>query len=472
MKKQTRLVLIVVAVVLLLGAASAVLLLNPAKPQQKSTTFTDYPPTDVKKVAIRNNYGTMDVAFTGEGYQADDIPAPLVAIQNFMDMLGYCGNLVSISTVGAPSKDMRLYGLDKPLAQVEISYANGKSATLTVGSQEVVTGNYYCTVSGSDKIYLFGKVRVECFLQPKSGYVDHMVTPKLAVSSPMTALWDVTFTGGPLAQPVVIRAVASKDPQVILDALSFGAATHIVRGNGVYELDQTYGVDVMGGLLGIKADDIVGYNLTDEQIAAFGFDRPAMQAEFDLKNGTDAPLVHYKLTVLNKDGKCYMTCNDNKVIYQVPAPSFLNIEYSKLCVRWFLSPMLMDISGISIRTQGQTYDFAVTGDTNDTKRVTLNGKELDIERFRTLYKLLTSAAHDGTLLDNLSVQGEPELTLTYTYQNKDKKPDVLKLYKGDVRRLYVNINGVTEVAMREMFLTRVQQALSDIRTDKEIVTDW
>jgi len=471
-KKQTRLVLIVVVVVLLLGAASAVLLLSPAKTRDKSTTFTDYPPTDVKKVSIRNTYGTMNVAFTGEGYEVDDIPAPLVAIQNFMDMLGYCGNLVSISTVGAPSKDMRLYGLDAPLAQVEISYANGKFATLTVGSREVVTGNYYCTVSGSPDIYLFGKVRVECFLQPKSGYLDHMVTPKLAVSSPMTALGDVTFTGGPLAQPVAIRAVSGKDPQVTLDALSFGAATHIVRGNGVYELDQTYGVDVLGGLLGIKANGVAGYNLTDGQIAAFGFDHPTMQAEFDLKNGTDAPLTHYKLTVLVKDGKCYMTCNDNRVIYEVPAPSFLNIEYGKLCVRWFLSPMLMDISGISIETEGKAYDFAVTGDTNDTKRVTLNGRELDIERFRTLYKLLTSAAHDGTLLDNPSVGGEPELTLTYTYLNPDKKPDVLKLYKGDVRRLYANLNGVTEVAMREMYLTRVRQALSDIWTDREIVTDW
>ena len=48
----------------------------------------------------------------------------------------------------------------------------------------------------------------------------------------------------------------------------------------------------------------------------------------------------------------------------------------------------------------------------------------------------------------------------------------MALYPGDARRVYVQVNGVAEVAMREMYLTRVQQALRALWTDAPIETDW
>jgi hypothetical protein len=53
-----------------------------------------------------------------------------------------------------------------------------------------------------------------------------------------------------------------------------------------------------------------------------------------------------------------------------------------------------------------------------------------------------------------------------------KAPDVMALYPGDARRVVVEVNGVTELAMREMYLTRVQQALRALWTDTPIELDW
>ena len=64
------------------------------------------------------------------------------------------------------------------------------------------------------------------------------------------------------------------------------------------------------------------------------------------------------------------------------------------------------------------------------------------------------------------------LRLTYHYVDEKKQPDVMELYPGDARRVYVQVNGVTELAMPETYLTRVQDALSILRTDDPIETDW
>jgi hypothetical protein len=302
--------------------------------------------------------------------------------------------------------------------------------------------------------------------------VNHRVTPALALSSPLTALLNVTLDGGSLTEAVTIEAVAAGDPAVVRAAISLGAPTHIVRGRGVYELDQTYGVQMLGALLGIVAEDIAGYDLTAAEVDAFGFDRPTMRVEFDLRNGTDVPVEHYSLAVLRKDDGWYMTRNGNGVIYAVAEPAFTRLEYGKLAVRWFLSPLLVDVSAIEIATPERVHTFALSGETSAALSVTCDDTPYDIERFRTLYGLISSAAHDGGLLGDLDPEGEPLLRITYRYRDPEKAPDEMALYPGDARRLVVSVNGVTEMAMREAYLTRVLEALDNLWTDVPLETAW
>ncbi|MCJ7548970.1 MAG: DUF4340 domain-containing protein [Anaerolineae bacterium] len=470
---EVRLVSIAAAVVALLAVASVVLLLAPTDNiEDSSVFFKGVEPVDVMRVLMSNEYGTVDIYFTGEGYLVDDIPAELVDVEELIDLLTHCGKVYALRTVASASRNLGSYGLADPAARVEITYADGSALTLLVGKVESVTGNTYFSVDGDPAVYLMESERSAGFLLPKKAYVEDLVTPELALSSPLSALLDVTFIGGQLAEPVTVEAVAAKDPQVARTAISFGTATHIVRGKGVYELDQTYGVEMLGALLGISSYDILGYQFTQEEIMAFGFGRPTMQVEFDLKSGVDGEVEHYALALLQKDDAYYMTSNDNGVIYAVQEPAFLHVEYSKLLVRWFLSPMLMDVREIELTTGGKDYDFVITGETNAEKQVTCNGEELDIERFRALYGLLTGAAHDGRLLEDVVVEGAPLLRLTYHYLDAQKQPDEMELYPGDARQVNVRVNGVTELAMREMYLVRVQEAVSILWTDDPIETDW
>jgi hypothetical protein len=473
MVRQVRLVLIAAALVALLALAAVILQRNPATPEDGGiVSFKAVEPVDVRNVLINNAHGTFEISFTGEGYMVDDIPAELVYIEEFRDLMTDCGRVYATQMVAPKPQDLAVYGLSEPAARVDIAYADESTLALLIGDTERVTGDTYFSVAGDPAVYLMEAEHSAGFLLPKKRYVEDLVTPELALSSPLSALLDVTFTGGRLAGPVKIEAVASGDPEVVREAITFGAPTHIVRGKGTYELDQTYGVAMLGPLLGITSDDILGYTFTRGEIMAFGFDQPTMQVAFNVKNGVEAPVEHYDLALLQKDGATYLTCNNNGVIYVVHAPAFLQIEYSKLLVRWFLSPLLVDVRSVEVETGGDHYEFIITGETSAEKQVTCNGKELDIVRFRTLYGLLTSAAHDGRLLEDVVVEGEPLLRLTYHYLDAQKQPDVMELYPGDARRVYVRVNGVAELAMQEMYLTRVQNALRILWTDDPIETDW
>ncbi len=471
MSRQLRLVIIAAVLVAALGVA-ALILLQPDSDGGNPLAFRDSAPTDVQSVHIENASGSFDVEAEGEGYKSDDIAPDVLDMEEFVALMTYSGAVNALQSVDSNPSDLSLYGLDAPAATVDIAYKDGPALSLRIGSAEPISGNYYFSVGGKPAVYLMEAARCAPFLQPKKDYIDDVITPVSQMSSPLSAILDVTFTGGPLAEPISIRAITGEDKELSRIASSFGAPTHLVMGKGIHELDQTYGVDLLGSLLGLPATGIVGYNYTPQQISDFGFSKPSMQVAFDLKNGVDTEVVHYALSVLEKDGAFYLTCNDNGVIYQIDKPLFWSIQYDKLPVRWFLSPLMMDVESVELSTDGQTYTFDITGETNADKKVTCNGAPMDIERFRTFYQLLISAASDGLLVGEDTPEGEPLLTLTYRYLDEEKKPDVMKLYKGTARRVYVEVNGAMEFSMEEAYLARVQAAAAVIMTDKAFETEW
>ena len=70
------------------------------------------------------------------------------------------------------------------------------------------------------------------------------------------------------------------------------------------------------------------------------------------------------------------------------------------------------------------------------------------------------------------VEGPSLLQLTYRYVDEEKPPDTMALYPGDARRVYVEVNGVTELAVQEMYLVRVREALEILWTDAPIEIEW
>ena len=474
MSRQIRLVLTVFCIVLILGITVVVLDATETEHENGNVVFRDSLPTDVRVVKISNEYGDMLVNYMDGGYIAGDIPTELVDTDRFVEMMTYSGAVYAVNSISNP-KDLAQYGLDGEVSSVDIEYMDGENIKIFIGNPEPISDGYYCRVEGSDDVYLFKEERIHAYLQPQKYYISRYVTPTIPTQSQSSLghVLTVELEGGLLEEPVKLTPVTEDNDQIMLDAMSYGSATHLIRiGERNYRVDQRYAAEVFDSLVGMTATDIVGYNFSEQEMNEFGFDKPDMCVRFDFRQTPDEKLSKYNVSLLNKNGVFYAACNNRGVIYKVVQPYFYTAELENFPVRWFFSPLLFDLDELEIRIGEQTYLFEVMGSTNSDLAVKCNGEAFNLDRFRRLYKLVTSAAHDNAMREHTVPGDEALMRITYRYRNADKEADVLALYPGEARRHYAEVNGITEFTVKEKFYTRVAQALDVLYTDEVFEIEW
>jgi len=266
--------------------------------------------------------------------------------------------------------------------------------------------------------------------------------------------------------------VTDANAQATLDAMSFGPATHIVRMKGTYELDQTYGIEILGSLFDIEALDVVGYNLSDSDFSKLGFDNPDMVVDFGMKNGTETA-SDYRISLVNVNDENYLiNVYGTQVVYLIEKPAFVDIDYTKLMLRWFLSPLRLDLESLTVSFDGSTYVYRSGKNDDGTQYATVNGKEMDIDLFYSFYRLVTSAASDGQYLADAVADGEALMVITYNYIDPDKSPDVMTLYAGGTRRVNVDVNGVIEFDMKSSFVDAMKLACLHTVSGESIEENW
>ena len=474
MSRQIRLVLTVFCIVLILGAAILVLDATEKEHDNGSVVFKDSLPTDVRVVKISNQYGDMLVDYMDGGYVASDIPIDLVDTEKFVEMMTFSGAVYAVNSISDPN-DLAQYGLDGDVSTVAIEYVDGESIKIFIGNPEPISKGYYCRVEGRDGVYLFEEKRIHAYLQPQKYYISRYVTPPIPSQSQSSLghVLAVEFEGGLLEESVKLIPVTEEEDQTVLDAMSYGSATHLINISGRnYGVDQRYATELFDSLVGMKAEDIVGYNFSEQEMNEFGFDQPDMHVRFDYRQTRDEESSEYNVLLLNKDGVFYAACNNRGVIYKVAQPYYYTAELEKFPVRWFFSPLLFDLDELEITLGDQTYLFEVTGSTNSDLAVKCNGEAFNLDRFRRLYKLVISAAHDNAMREQATTGSEPLMRITYRYRDARKGEDVLALYPAEARRHYAEANGITEFTIKDQFYTRVAQALDVLYTDEEFEIEW
>lgn len=475
MKSLIRCVVIGGVAVTVLTVTFVVLLLNPVQTIPGGIAFASGQATDVQSVSVTNESGSFQFFFDFEedGFVIDDIPPYLVDLDAFVAFMTNSAQLSALHAMPKSDVDLQDADLLEPLARVLIEFFDGTSLELTIGGRERISNNYYALVNDSDNVYILSASLARQFLMPKTQVVTRIVTPPLALSSPLSAIRDITFTGESLERSITIVSTTDAEPDVLLEAISFGAPTHIVRGMSNYQLDQTYGAQVFGSLFGITGE-IVAYDLSDAEFSAFGFDNPYMVVTYSMVNGAEADLRQMRIKIAQAgDGRFYITHDDICAIYLIDRLPFIDIQFERLPARRFLTPLLMDLSAVTIEAPGREHRFEIDNTDLRNPIITYGEMELGVDLFRSFFRLITSAAHDGTYLGALAPpQGDALLRIIYEYAAQGKESDILALYPGVERRVNVYINGAGEFAMREMFVQRVLEGSENLISGRSIEENW
>ncbi len=482
MSKPVRNLLLAVGIAAVLGAVLFFLLLSPTKTPAKPEpqTLAEYAINDVSRVSVRNRTDSYEVRQEDGGFVMADLPAELVNVEYLQMLLDEASHISyeDVAAEDAATANLAAFGLADPEAVVNIAYRDGSSQTLTIGAQEPVSGGRYFTAAGDGRILLMKNNRTIRFTMPLTKYIDYIIVAPRAIPSVLDVIGNVTFGGSAFPQPVDIR-VYNDDPQFQQALVSFGSATHLITAPVLHEINPAEAIPVFESLTGLVSAGVAAYNCDAEALAAYGFDAPLLDVAFDYHNGRKddmgIPVERIRLRVVpntvDDTGGYLVTKNDEGVVYHIEDMPFCHTAYEKLVIRWFLSPFMIDVDRIELATGGQQYTYQITGTTNDEIAATANGQPADINLFRSFYTLLLSAANDGEYFA-APQKGALLLTLTYHYRDPQKPDDVIRVYEGDLRRVFVEVNGVCEFAMRDKYVGVVQAAAEALSKGETFTDQW
>ncbi len=479
MTRQKKLITAGVVLIALLAAAAAILMKSPP-PEQADDKINGevfyllkHEIEEISRISVENQNGVYEVKQIEGGFTVHDIPAELVNAEYLQLLLDEASKIAVREKAAENPQDVTVYGLDKPRATVRIEYTDGSSAGIFIGQEEPLSDGVYAQLSGDKAVYLMPRAYTIRFVMPVENFIRYEITPTRKLDSALAVVRDVSFGGSALPEPIVIQWVDEKNGQQMRDAASFGVSTHLIRSPGFHELDQAAGNKVFQSMLGIVSEGIIAYNCDRKTMAAYGFNDPYLTADFTIINGRDTQPEEYRLRIVKQDdGSLILTCNDNGVIYKILDVAFTNVSYEQLVMRWFLTPFITDLKKMTAVSPEGKMEFALSGDKNKDLAVTLDGKHLDTELFRSYFRLVTSAYNDGKPRIPSGPEGVPVFTVVYDYKDLQKPDDVMKLYPYDDRRVLVEVNGTAEFTMKKAYLERVLQAEKSLKEGTPIQENW
>lgn len=478
MNRMVRNVIIAAAACLVLAGAAWFLLKPPSsKPDTQSTVklLEDKNWQQVTQVQVENETGAYTVRKESNGYTVHDLPSSVVNMDYVAMLLDESSQIAYEEVVEDSTDNRKNYGLDMPVSTVTITYDDSSSTQLLLGIEEPVSKGRYAMLADGDQIVLLKGNRCIRFLMPVEKYIHYIIIEPNESTDVLRSLGDITFGGSRFPKPVVLKEVtADSDEELLRQASSFGAVTHIITEPVVHEADPTGLTAVADSMLGLLSEGVIAYNCTDEMLAEYGFDQPLLTVEFDYKNHPETGPERILLQMSQmEDGTKIVTRNNEGIIYRITDAAFTEITYDSLVLRWFLSPLLADVKALEIETGGQLHWIETGGVKPKELKASMDGQELKPELYRSFYNLVVSAAADGpALLETPELSKDPVMVIRFQYEDELKPEDVLKFYEGPLRKLYVEVNGVCEYTIREKYKACVEEALTALAKGSNFSQDW
>ena len=438
MGKQTKWISAAALGVAVLGGTALWLAQTPTTQEQeaaqdKSVTLADRTRQEISAIRVATAEGEYTAENVGEGSFA--VPAlegiPVSAAQ--LDLLVDCAAVPKASRVveEAPS-GLGQFGLDLPVATVEVSYSDGGVLTLQLGSDAPHGAGVYCKTGEADTVYLMDTDRAQQLALPRASLADRT----LGENIPANEVGKVTLSGSNFPQDIVLEPTGEEGA-----VQKYGAETHKMTAPKERAADSGAVSDIITTAMGLTASQVAELNPTPEEMAAAGLEKPTAILTLDYGEGQSLTLRAGKTgeegVWLMKDGI--------PALYLAPVDScpWVTASYEKLASRQLVSPKLEELSEISVATAQEGFLFLISGEEGDYQ-IRCNGQELDPEAFQEYFASIV--AMRGETFTQEKPGGSPEVTLTYTYRDAAKNATVIQLTPHGEGYL-VTVNGETELAV-------------------------
>lgn len=523
LSKSTRTIIITAAVLLVLGAVLLVLMLTApsdekeaadaqtaeatveAAEEDASLVITDREGTEVLKAEITNSYGSYtfdresrivtttdeegNVSTADEYYWVSEqlcgAPSNDTTIKAFMNCLA---GLKAAELVEAGAEDLDKYGLETPVSTATVTFEDNEKKTVHFGiTNPSATSYVYCREDGSSDVYMASYYSTSKAYSPITDFVSLSITESYNTDEPAELDYFIIERKN-LAEPIEISYMydvqeeAEKEDSVITTFNS-----HRITSPLVAEVDYTVGQTACYGLYGMSASYCVSVAPDEALLAEAGMDDPYCTLTF--KYGGNRYVIKLGNEIINitesEDGTpdlktvvgYYGMVEGSDVLYAfaVDSTPWYTVKLEELVSRRPVSPYIYTCSSVVITTPDREYEFVIEGDAEVGSTFSLDGTEVDNEKFRELYQHLISSI--GEELYREEGDYEPYVTVQFNYRDEYHEVygtdcDKLEFYQSDDRKNIIRVNGEVLFKVRQVFTDRLIENIDALLNGGELELNW
>jgi hypothetical protein len=354
---------------------------------------------DIKTVTVTSGSESFTVVAGQNG--ADPHIRELEGIRQNVQLenalLALCKSISPEKLVEENAGDLKKYGLDKPSGSAEINYSDGTKVRVLAGDASPSNERQvYAAIEGQKKVWLVESSVSIYFTGKAKDYVSQVMSPQSERTSSDSA--KMTVTSAASQYDITLERKGEK-----------WSMTAPLKA----QLDEQKSSAVTGGLYGLNAEYCEKVRPDSDDKARCGLDKPA--AEVTLKEGSTELKLKIGSAAVRKDEsekERYYCIIEGVVgtdcIYAVAKEylPWLSITVQGLVSDVILPNYLVNLRGVSITIGGKNSEFVITNEGGDpnrinedvskmrTVRVTSEGRELELDKFRELYEYLMKCSSD------------------------------------------------------------------------------
>jgi len=360
--------------------------------------------------------------------------------------------------------DIAALGLNAPTATVNIQYVDGTSAVLLISDNVPGGGGAYAMLEGDTNVYLIPRTAAENFFHRELDLVDHGIT-EMPPDMPniLTAV-----LGGSVRDELIVIERVEPDPD---GPMIFHS--HVIVEPIQNRLNNTRGVEPLAQSFGLRADRVVAHFGSPEELAAWGLDEPFSTIEIESEADDNFTLM---VSAPDEDGMVYLVRENLPFVYQVDSAilPWLELTFFEMMERLLILPFIDDVGLLEIITPDRTIHITLEGEGNELE-VFLDGEPYEavggvdpVRNFRALYQDFLVTSYEA--LPEEPKPADAPIILQFIYHYRDGRPsDVVTIYEGAARRVFVQLNDETPMLGLSSFVDHLFRSIERFLDGEQVV---
>ncbi len=368
--------------------------------------------------------------------------------------------------------DLSKYGLEKPKAEVKITFDgdNARELTLLVGD-DTPAGDVYVCIKGENIVYSVSSSIVKVYTYEKEYFVSLVCIDKPE---------DKDF---PIIDSVVIdRPDLEYDIIMKYNPLSGGdnesggtSASHIMTSPVNAYLNVSDSVKYTHGMFGLKASSVLSLSPSDEELEFAGINKPLCTVTTTLENGKVYNLkigIKYGADDGSQTGYTgYIEGIDALWLFNAESIPWVSMKPEDVMSSMVFGQYIYDVSSMTVVTDNETLAFVNSGDSEENYSVTLNGEQFDTERYKKFFQALIKAPAEEVCISDEGIG--KRLAAFIITKNNGTPDETIEFYEATDRKVIIKKDSIVSFKCRSSFLTKaLLPNIANIKGTGDFITNW